>query len=121
MPEHKAINFVAYPAFPLHRRRRVTRRRHESPVCAPRSASLDPFAKNRDFAISQPVVAKVGGGHPARRVVARDAREDLARRLPSLIFQIEPQVGLPLRGIGAMAGVAVLREKRPDVAIKIER
>ena len=64
---------------------------------------------------------EVGGWHPTHRVVTGDAREDFACRQLGLIFLIEPQVGLPLRAIGPVAGKTILGENGADVAIEIDR
>ena len=64
---------------------------------------------------------EVGGGHSLRRVVTGYAPEGLACRQSGLIFLIKPQVGLPLRAIGPVAGKAILGENGADASIEIDR
>ena len=119
--EHEAIDLVADAVFPLHRRPLGANWRHEGPMRAPGSTGFDPVAKNRYVTVRELVMPEVGRGHAPGFVVASYSPEDLGCCGSSLIFEIEPQVRLPVCGIRPVACIAIVGKERPYISIEIDR
>src|SRR5207248_2288671 len=107
-------------------------RRDERPVILPRRALLDPAAQQFELPRCE-LAAGVRQRHALRRIGRRDAAPEmtvrelaghdgavLAEIAEEAALGVEAQVGLA-RGLGrAVAGVARVRQDRPDVAVKLD-
>jgi hypothetical protein len=127
--EHEAIDVVPHPVGLLHLGGCGALWRIECPVRLVVRPLLDPAVEQLFLVFRKPPIGvrrrhqNVGIGRVdpfedrARAGVARHDRAGVDRRLTV----VEPQIGLPLLAVLAVAIEAVFRQDRPDVAVELER
>ena len=131
--QHKRVHRIADPLRLADARRLAPLGRNEGPVLLPDGALGDPVADQADFALAQRY-AGVDGGHAQRLVLRGDAPHHLALagiaghdgEVAAQIclgagLVIESQLALAIALVGAVAGIALVGENRPDVAIEFHR
>ena len=65
-------------------------------MSTPWRTGFDPGAQDLDLPVSELVMPQVGRRHALRNIVADNTPQSLARHVARLIFDIKPQVRLPL-------------------------
>ena len=130
--QHKPVERMARPGGAAHGGRRCLPRRLEGPVLLIHRALGHPAADERDLFRSNVLVA-VLRRHLLVGILGREAEEEftvggLSRHDHRIAVAVagdalpvvEPQFGFAAMGILPVATQAVLREDRPDIAVKFE-
>ena len=98
------------------------------------SAFLDPAAEHHCF-VGGERLANLGGRHHRVGIAARDSDDELTlagvmrhdrrgaafERSDGGLAGVEPQAGLTILLVGAVAGEAAIRQERPHVPVEVQR
>src|SRR5271154_5640332 len=125
--KYESVNRIVGPGAIFDGGQLRTLRRDEGPVCFPLRALLYPPAQCLDLTRAELVAALISRGHSNRWVVRCNALDQFAsgriarndNRLGS-IFLIEAELGFALSGIGSVAGVTLVRQDGPHIAIELD-
>ena len=132
--EDEPVHFVVRPVGLLNGRRLLADGRFKGPMSLILRALLDPLAERSDL-FRLELLARIRRRHVLFRVGGVDAPPEVAGlevagldghrsvfvRRGHTLWEVEPQVGLALRGVKPMAIQAVVSEDRPDVAVESNR
>jgi hypothetical protein len=125
--KYEGVDGIAWPGAVLDAGQLRAFWRDEGPVCFPLRALLHPPAQCLDLTRAELVAPFIGRGHPCSRVVRRDALDQLAvdriarnDRQPGSCFQIKAELGSAIGGIGSVAGVALVGQYGPHIAIELD-
>src|SRR5271156_3287182 len=125
--KYEGVDGIAWPGAVLDAGQLRAFWRDEGPVCFPLRTLLHPPAQCLDLTRAELVAPFIGRGHPCSRVVRCDALDQFARgriarndnRLSS-IFLIKAEPGFALSRIGSVAGVTLVGQDGPHVAIELD-
>ncbi len=130
--QHEMIDRVAGPRPVTHFRRWDARRQRVRPVALPLRPLRDPSAEERDLLRVQRLpelrrrhdLVGIAGGDAADQLAVIDPGGDDRRAALAIaervFFPVEPQIGFPRLLVGPVAGVAVLGQDRPDLAVEVD-
>ena len=130
--QHEEIDFVSRPCTVADLGKRCAPGRDEGPVFLPFGALFDPPLNQVDFAGCQRAAGRhrrhapgrIGGGNPpddfALRGIARHDGEASAEVLFGVRLDVEAQLRPPAGLVGTVAGVALVRQQWPDVAVELD-
>ena len=104
-------------------------------MALPLRTLFDPTSNQADLAVRKLFAAHVGRRHPKTGIarshtfvdltLRRIARDDRLAALAQLdfraLFDVEPQFGLSIRGIGSVAGVTLVGKDGADIAVEFNR
>ena len=131
--QNERIERVSGPAGVLDRGDRCRDRRQERPVRLPLGALLDPPLEQVDLLGRQRSAQRLGR-HPLALVLGGDTRDQIAVlkiarhdgvasrlvRAEGSLLRVEPQPGLALPRVGAVAVEALVRQDRPDLKVEVD-
>ena len=131
--EDERVNLVLRPLLVLNHGQRRTFRSFVSPVRLPGRAFGDPALEKIDLC-GRKLFARLRRRHDFLGIARRDARHHLAllqvagnnrvvaglRGLERLVLHVQPQLALALVFVRPVAGEAVVREQRADVAVELD-
>ena len=125
--KHEGVDWIARPGTVLDAGQLRAFWRDEGPVCFPLRPLLYPSAQRLDLTRAELVAPLISRRHSDRWVVRCDALDQFARgriarndnRLGS-IFLIKAELGFALSRIGSVAGVTLVGQDGPDIAIELD-
>jgi hypothetical protein len=125
--KYEGVDGIAWPRAVLDAGQLRAFWRDEGPVCFPLRALLYPSAQRLDLTRAELVAALISRGHSDRWVVRCNALDQFARgriarndnRLGS-IFLIKAELGFALSRIGSVAGVTLVGQDGPHIAIELD-
>ena len=131
--QHERIDGIVERRGFFYGRNRRTHGRDERPMRFPFRAFTDPTRDPFDL-VGRELLARAGRRHPlfgigtgdalvenAGRQIAGHDRADTVHAALGAGFDVEPQIGLPLRRVGTVALKAVVGQERANVAIELHR
>ena len=132
--EHKSVDRIAHPILFAHLRKRRLLRRNKRPVALPRRTLFNPAANQADLTIRQLVATHISRRHAQRGIIRSHTPVDFAVLRVACdygfaaiaqvdlraVFRVKSQFAFTIRGIGAVAGVALVGEDGANVAVELD-